>query len=92
MKPKTSMLKSKKGILENLNALAIGIVTFGITIVIVLLIMSNLAANTQVTADANATAAVQASQEAASDITDWLALIVIVTIGALILFLVRRFG
>ena len=48
---------NKKGqVFDQIRALGIGIAALAITLIVVFLILSNLASNTQVTADANATA------------------------------------
>lgn len=83
---------AKKGqVMSQLSALGIGIATLTITLVVVFLILSQTAANTQVAADSNATAAVVTLQNAASDIPGWVPLVVIAVIGALLLGLVALF-
>lgn len=86
------MKMNKKGqIMSQLGALGIGIATLAITLVVVFLILSQTGANTQVVADANATAAVNTLTDAAADIPGWVPLVVIAVIGALILGLVALF-
>jgi len=85
------ILKSKKGVMDQLGALGVGIAVLLITLVVVFLIMANIGANTAVAADANATAAVNTLTAAAATIPGWVPLIVIVVIGALIIGLVSVF-
>jgi len=85
------ILKQKKGVFDQIGALGIGIAALAITLIVVFLILSNLAANDQVVADANATVAVQDLTEAAADIPGWVPLIVIAVIGAILLSLVAIF-
>ena len=85
------MLKFKKGILNNLSALGIGIAGLAITLVVVFLLLGGMASNTTVSADANASSAVATLQDAADDIPGWVPLIVIAVIGGLLLLLVRVF-
>ncbi len=82
---------NKKGVIDQLGALGVGIAAVAITLVVVFLILSQLGANTQVAADANATAAVTTLSNAADDIPGWVPLIVIAVIGALLLSLVAVF-
>jgi hypothetical protein len=82
----------KKGVLDQLGALGVGIASLVITLVVVFLILSNVASNTQVAADGNATAAVGTLTDAAADIPGWVPLVVIAVIGALLLSLVRLFS
>ena len=86
------MLKSKKGVFDQLSALGIGIATLVITLAVVFLILANVGSNTQVVADENATRAVQTLTNAAADIPGWVPLVIIVAIGGLILGLVAMFG
>lgn len=81
----------KKGVFDQMGALAIGLVSLGIILIVVFLILSNLASNTDVVADGNASAAVTTMQSAGEDIPGWAPIVVIVAIGALLIFMVRRF-
>ena len=81
----------KKGQIDQLGPLVIGLVALGITLVVGFLIMANLASNSSVVADANATAAVDEVQSAMSDIPGWLPVIVVVLIGGLLIGLVAFF-
>uniref|UniRef100_A0A6H1ZIX9 Uncharacterized protein n=1 Tax=viral metagenome TaxID=1070528 RepID=A0A6H1ZIX9_9ZZZZ len=82
------MKHNKKGQIEALVPLVISLVVIGILLVVAFLIFSQVAANTTVVADTNATAAIQAVQEATDDIPGWLPIIVVVVIGALLIGLV----
>ncbi len=86
------MLKSKKGqVFDQLGALGIGVAGLAITLVVVFLILSNLAANSTVVADTNATAAVSVLQNAADDIPSWVPIVIITVIGAILIGLVSLF-
>ena len=85
------MIKHRKGVIDQLIPLVIGLVVIGIMLVVALLIMSQVAANSQVTADTNATAAIKTVQNAAGTIPAWLPIIVITIIGALLIGLVSIF-
>lgn len=84
-------LMNKKGIMNNLAALGVGIASLAITLVVVFLIMSQTAANPTVTADQNASAAIATLQNATDDIPGWVPLIVIAVIGSILLGLVALF-
>jgi len=81
-------LMNKKGQIEALVPLVISLVVIGILLVVAFLIFAQVAANTSVAADANATAAIEAVQDATDDIPGWLPIIVVVVIGALLIGLV----
>ena len=81
-------LMNKKGQIEALVPLVISLVVIGILFVVAFLIFSQVAANSSVVADSNATAAIEAVQEATDDIPGWLPIIVVVVIGALLIGLV----
>ena len=85
------MKMNKKGVLDNLSALGVGIAGLAITLVVVFLILSQTAANTTVTADPNASAALDTLQNATDDIPGWVPLIVIAFIGSILLGLVAMF-
>ena len=82
------LMKNKKGQIEALVPLVISLVVIGILLVVAFLIFSQVASNTTVAADANATAAINAVQNATDDIPGWLPIIVVVVIGALLIGLV----
>jgi len=85
------MKMNKRGVLDNLAALGVGIAGLAITLVVVFLILSQTAANTTVAADANASAAIVELQNATDDIPGWVPLIVIAIIGSILLGLVALF-
>ena len=81
-------LMNKKGQIEALVPLVISLVVIGILLVVAFLIFAQVAANTSVASDGNATAAIEAVQDATDDIPGWLPIIVVVVIGALLIGLV----
>ena len=83
---------NKKGVFDGLSNLAIGAVTLGIILVVGLLIMAGVGSNASVAANGNATAATNTVTTAIATIPGWIGLVVLVAIGALLIFLVRRFG
>lgn len=94
VKPKMwEIFKKKEGqVFNNLQGLFIGLAVVMIVAVVAFLIAANVGANAQVAADPNATAAVNTITDAMDDIPDWIPLIVLVLIGALILLAIRVFG
>jgi hypothetical protein len=86
------MRKNKRGVFNQLSALGIGVAALVITLAVVFLILSQVGSNTQVVADANATAAVNTLTNAAATIPNWVPLVILVAIGGLILGLVALFG
>jgi len=82
---------NKKGVFDQLGALGIGVVGLAITLVVIFLILANVGANTTVTADANASAAVTELTGAAEDIPGWVPIVVITVIGGLLIGLVAIF-
>lgn len=85
------LMKSKKGVIDQLQPVVIALVSVAIVLVIGFLIMSEVASNSTVAADSNATAAVKEVQNAMDDIPTWLPIIVITIIGALLIGLVSLF-
>ena len=85
------LLKSKSGIMDQLPSIVTALVVIGITLVVGLLIMSEVADNSKVAADNNASVAVDEVQAAISDIPTWLSIVVIAIIGALLIGLVGLF-
>lgn len=81
----------KKGVVDNLAPVVIALVAIGITLAVGFLILSEVAGNSMVSADANATAGVEATQNAMGDIPGWLPIIIITIIGALLIGLVSMF-
>lgn len=85
------MRNNKKGVIDNLAPMVTGLVAIGILLVVAFLILAQVAANTQVAADSNATAAIATVQSAMEDIPGWLPIIIITIIGALLIGLVALF-
>jgi len=85
-------IMNKKGVFSQLGALGVGIATLVITLAVVFLVLANIKSNSSVTADGNATAAVNTITTAAASIPSWVGLIVLVAIGALILGMIAMFG
>lgn len=85
------LMKTKKGVLDQLGALGVGIAALAITLIVVFLIMANLASNTQVAADANASAAIDTLQAATDDIPGFVPIIIIAIIGGILLSLVALY-
>jgi len=81
----------KRGAIAELMPVVIALVSIGIMLVVGFLILSEVAANTKVAADTNATRAVEDVQNAMQDIPGWLPIIVITIIGALLIGLVAYF-
>lgn len=86
-----ALMKNKKGVLDNLANLLTTLGGLAILMAVVFLIVAEIAANPTVVADDNATAAVQETQNAMSDIPGWLPIVVITVIGGVLLTLVRFF-
>ncbi len=83
---------TKRGQVSQLLPLVTSLVAIGITLVIAFLIMSQVKTNSKVVADPNATAAISQVQDAMDDIPEFLSIIVITVIGAILLGLVAFFG
>jgi len=79
---------NNKGQIDQLVPLVISLVVIGVLLVVAFLIMDEVADNSAVTADGNATAAVNSVVDAMDDLPSWLPIIVIVVIGALLIGLV----
>jgi len=84
-------IMNKKGVFSQLGALGVGIATLVITLAVVFLVLANIKSNSSVSADGNATAAVNTITTAAATIPGWVSLVVIVAIGALILGMLGMF-
>lgn len=82
---------NKKGVIDQLAPVVIALISVGIILVVGFLIMSEVASNTKVTADNNASVAVDEVQDAMDDIPTWLPIIIITIIGALLISLVAIF-
>lgn len=86
------LIKNVKGqVMNGIQLLFTALAGMVIVAAVVFLIIANVAANAQVVADGNASAAVATIQGAAATIPGWIPLVVIATIGGLILLLVRVF-
>ena len=81
--------RAKKAVLDNISGIFVGLAVVMLTAVVVFLIMSQTAANTDVAADANASAAIDIMQGAGDDAVGWVPLIIIVIVGVLLIALVR---
>lgn len=84
-------MDNKGQVFDNVAALMVGLATLAITAVVVFLLMSQTKANSSVAADANATAAISTLQSAGDDVVNFVPLIVIAAIGAVLLGLVALF-
>ena len=84
-------INTKKGVIDQLAPVVISVVAMAITLVVVFLILSQMASNTKITADSNASAAIDQVQGALDDIPGWLPIIIITIIGALLISLVAIF-
>ena len=83
---------NKKGqVFDQLGALGIGIAGLVITLVVVFLILAQVKANASVAADANSTLAVNTITTAAATIPNWISIVVITAIGALLIGMVAMF-
>ena len=82
---------NKKGVFNQLAALGVGVAGLCITLVVVFLILATIKANATVAADGNATAAVTTLTTAAATIPNWVPLVIIAVIGALLIGLVSYF-
>lgn len=85
------LMKCKKGALEVLTSLAVGLVVFCITVIVAALIAANVKANASVVADANATATANTVQTQIGSLASWLGIIVVAAVGAGLLGLVMLF-
>jgi len=85
------MDKKGQGVFDQIGALGIGVATLSIVMVVVFLILSQLGANTTVAADGNSTAAVNTLTDAAATLPNWVPLVIIAVIGAILLGLVALF-
>lgn len=86
-----NMQNSKKGVLEQLSALGLGVAGLAITLVVVFLILSQTKSNAAIAADSNATAALSTLQSATATIPQWVPIIIITFVGAILIGLVMMF-
>ena len=85
------LMKSKKGVIDQLVPFVTALVVLGIVLVIGFLIFDEVGKNSKVAADANASKALNETIDAMDDIPGWLPIIVITVIGALLIGLVSMF-
>lgn len=85
------MVEARQGIMDQLGGLAMGFVTAGATIAVGALVLSEIKSDPDVTADANATQAVNDSLESISTLTGKFSLIALVTVLSIVLALVVGF-
>src|SRR3990167_4843044 len=81
----------KKGVVEDLMPLITSLVAIGITLVVAFLILDNIADNSTVTADTNATQSVKDVQNSLDTLPGFLPIIVITVIGVILLGLIAFF-
>ena len=86
------LLKRKHGFIDQLKSVVIGIVILAIIIAVCFVILAQLKANTTVSADANATAAVNTLTTAMAQIPGWLPILILVVVGGLVIGAVMYFG
>jgi len=91
MRSRIRLSTNKKAVVAQLLPVVTALVGIGITLVVGFLILSEVAANSMVSADVNASEAVDQVQEAMDDIPGWLPIIVVAIIGALLIGLVQLF-
>ena len=86
------MKMNKRGqVFDQLAMLGIGIAGLVVTLVVVFLILAQVKANATVAADGNATAVVNTLTTAAATIPNWVSIVVITAIGALLIGMVMMF-
>jgi len=86
------LTKNKKGVLDNFMPIIIGLVVLAVTISVCFLILAEVKGNATVSADANASKAISTTQGAMDIIPNWLPIVVITVIGAVIIGLVAMFA
>lgn len=82
---------NKRGVLDNLGGLIQTLGYLAILMAVIFLIVANVASNSSVAADTNASVAVDEVQNAMSDVPGWLPIIVITVIGGILLALIQFF-
>ena len=88
---RTRRMNKKGQTFDALGALTIGLVTLGIILIVAFLILAELKDNAQVAAEKNATAAVKTVTSTAEDIPNWLPIITIVFVGAILIGMIAMF-
>ena len=74
-------MKSKRGVWENLSAMALGIVTFVVIGAVGALILANIGSQSAVSLDGNATAIVNYGKTGLTSLSSWTGTIVVVAVG-----------
>ena len=85
------MIKSKKGVIDQLAPVVIALVSLGIVLVVAFLVLAEVQDADQVHEDPNASNSTAEVIDAMSDIPGWLPIVVITIIGALLIGLVSVF-
>ena len=80
-----------KGVFEDLGGYALQVVTFVIILALGALVLSTVRSNSNVSANANATLAIDRGLSGLADFSSWLSILVIVIIFAVILSMVYGF-
>ena len=86
------LLKRKHGFIDQLKSVVIGIVILAIIIAVCFVILAQVKANTTVSADANATLAVNTLTQAMAQIPGWMPILILVVVGGLVIGAVMYFG
>ena len=86
------LLKRKHGFIDQLKSVVIGIVILAIIIAVCFVILAQLRANTTVSADANATLAVNTLTQSMAQIPGWMPILILVVVGGLVIGAVMYFG
>jgi len=82
----------KKGVLGGLQGLAMGLVVAGALVAVGALVLAELKADTTVSADGNASAAISNAQDGISNITSRFGIIATIAVMGVLLALVFRFA
>jgi len=85
------LFKSKAGVIDQLVPVVTSLVVIGVVLVVGFLIFAEVGANSKVLADNNASAGINETRDAMSEIPGWLPIIIITIIGALLIGLVSLF-
>ena len=86
-----SFKKSTRAAFDQLGDSAMQVVVFGITLALGALVLSTVAANSNVSANTNATLAVNRALSGLSDLSSWTGILVIVIVFAVILAMIYGF-
>ena len=82
---------NKKGVIDQLVPLVTALVVIGVVLVVGFLIFAEVGSNSKVLGDNNASASINETRDAMSEIPGWLSIIIITVIGALLIGLVSMF-